>query len=92
MVQEVGHTATIYSMVQQGLGLSVVPRLAIPAAWAARTATTAAAGSAALVSRPLVPKVQRSIMLVKRQQRELSPVAHLVWDLIAAEAVGLLGE
>ena len=33
-----------------------------------------------------------AIMLVKRQQRELSPVAHLVWDLIAAEAVGLLGE
>ena len=92
VVQEVGHTATIYSMVQQGLGLSVVPRLAIPAAWAARAATTAAAGSAALVSRPLVPKVQRSIMLVKRQQRELSPVAHLVWDLIAEEAVGLLGQ
>jgi len=92
VVQEVGHTATIYSMVQQGLGLSVVPRLAIPSAWAAQTATTAAAGSAVLVSRPLVPKVQRSIMLVKRQQRELSPVAHLVWDLIAAEAVGLLGE
>jgi len=92
VVQEVGHTATIHSMVQQGLGLSVVPRLAIPSAWAAQTATTAEAGSAALVSRPLVPRVQRSIMLVKRQQRELSPVAHLVWDLIAAEAVGLLGE
>ena len=66
VVQEVGHTATIYSMVQQGLGLSVVPRLAIPSAWAAQTATTAAAGSAALVSRPLVPKVQRSIMCVFR--------------------------
>ena len=90
VVQEVGHTTTIYSMVQQGLGLSVVPRLAIPSAWAAQTATVAAAGGALLVSRPLVPRVQRSIMLVKRQQRELSPVAHLVWDLIAAEAVSLL--
>ena len=93
VVQDVGHTATIYSMVQQGLGLSVVPRLAIPVGWGKQAATPAkSAGSAVLLSRPLVPKVQRSIMLVKRQQRELSPVAHLVWDLIAAEALNLLDE
>ena len=93
VVQDVGHTATIYSMVQQGLGLSVVPRLAIPVGWGKQAATSSkSAGSAVLLSRRLVPKVQRSIMLVKRQQRELSPVAHLVWDLIAEEAVGLLGQ
>lgn len=90
VVQDAGHTATIYSMVQQGLGLSVVPRLAIPVDWGKRSATAVkAAASAVLVSRRLLPKVQRSIMLVKRQQRELSPVAHLVWDLIAAEALSL---
>lgn len=93
VVQDVGHTATIYSMVQQGLGLSVVPRLAIPVGWGKQAATSSkSAGSAVLLSRRLVPKVQRSIMLVKRQQRELSPVAHLVWDLIAAEALNLLDE
>jgi DNA-binding transcriptional LysR family regulator len=87
VVQDVGHTTTIYSMVEQGLGLSVVPQLAIPNDWKKRAATpTKAAGGAVLVSRKLVPQVQRSIMLVRRQQRELSPVAHGVWDLIADEA------
>ena len=87
VVQDVGHTTTIYSMVEQGLGLSVVPQLAIPDDWKKRAATPAKAASAAvLVSRKLVPQVQRSIMLVRRQQRELSPVAHGVWDLIADEA------
>ena len=87
VVQDVGHTTTIYSMVEQGLGLSVVPQLAIPDDWKKRAATPAkAAGEAVLVSRKLVPQVQRSIMLVRRQQRELSPVAHGVWDLIADEA------
>ena len=87
VVQDVGHTTTIYSMVEQGLGLSVVPQLAIPDDWKKRAATPAkAAGEAVLVSRKLVPQVQRSIMLVRRLQRELSPVAHGVWDLIADEA------
>ncbi|MDL5039117.1 LysR family transcriptional regulator [Comamonas sp. Y6] len=87
VVQDVGHTTTIYSMVEQGLGLSVVPQLAIPNDWKKRAATPAkAASEAVLVSRKLVPQVQRSIMLVRRQQRELSPVAHGVWDLIADEA------
>lgn len=87
VVQDVGHTTTIYSMVEQGLGLSVVPQLAIPDDWKKRVATPAkAASEAVLVSRKLVPQVQRSIMLVRRQQRELSPVAHGVWDLIADEA------
>ena len=89
VVQDVGHTATIYSMVQLGLGLSVVPQLAIPAAWNQRAATPAKApDEAVLVSRKLVPQVQRGIMLARRQQRELSPVAQLVWDLIAEEAAG----
>jgi len=88
VVQDVGHTTTIYSMVQQGLGLSVVPQLAIPAAWKRLAATPARSGEpAVLVSRKLVPQVERGIMLVRRQQRELSPVAHRVWELIADEAV-----
>ena len=86
VVQDVGHPTTIYSMVEQGLGLSVVPQLAVPEAWKKRAASNKAVAEAALVSRRLVPQVQRSIMLVRRLQRELSPVAQLVWDLIADEA------
>lgn len=85
-VQDVGHTTTIYSMVEQGLGLSVVPQLAIPAEWKSRPAASPESNDHTLVSRRLVPQVERSIMLVRRQQRELSPVAHRVWDLIAQEA------
>ena len=87
VVQDVGHTTTIYSMVEQGLGLSVVPQLAIPTDWRSRPASSARKTGAELVSRRLVPQVQRGIMLVRRQQRELSPVAHGVWDLIANEAL-----
>ncbi|WP_218239985.1 LysR family transcriptional regulator [Comamonas fluminis] len=87
VVQDVGHTTTIYSMVEQGLGLSVVPQLAIPADWRSRPASSVRKTGAELVSRRLVPQVQRGIMLVRRQQRELSPVAHGVWDLIANEAL-----
>jgi DNA-binding transcriptional LysR family regulator len=85
VVQDVGHTATIYSMVQQGLGLSVAPQLAVPAAWRARAATPADAPPA-LVSRALMPPVRRGVMLVRRKRRELAPVARMVWDLIADEA------
>lgn len=87
VVQDVGHTATIYSMVQAGLGVSVVPQLAVPIAWMQRMAHPQQSD---LVSRPLMPLVERSIMLVHRQYRALSPVAQRVWDMVATEA-GLLG-
>lgn len=71
-------------MLQAGLGLSVVPELAVPQAW--RTPASGATTPDALASRPLLPRVQRDIMLVRRRQRELSPVAQSVWDLIRGEA------
>lgn len=88
VVQDVGHTATIYSMVEAGLGLSVVPQLAVPAAWMRRQAQPTASE---LVARPLAPLVERSIMLVHRQHRALSPVAQHVWGRVAAEAGRLMG-
>ncbi|MXN30901.1 LysR family transcriptional regulator [Delftia sp. CH05] len=87
VVQEVGHTTTIFCMLQAGLGLSVVPELAVPQAW--RAPASGAPTPDALASRPLLPRVQRDIMLVRRRQRELSPVAQSVWDLIRAEAARL---
>lgn len=87
VVQDVGHTATIYSMVEQGLGLSVVPQLAVPEDWLRRPAGPQGAhGAPVLVSRRLLPQVQRDIMLVRRQHRELAPMAQVVWQLIAEQA------
>jgi DNA-binding transcriptional LysR family regulator len=40
------------------------------------------AGLQALVVRPLLPKVQRTIMLVHRRNRAPSPLAQRVWSLI----------
>jgi len=35
-----------------------------------------------LAVRPLLPAFERNIVLVRRKNRSLSPVAHTVWDLI----------
>lgn len=77
VVQEVGHTTTIFSMVQAGLGITVVPRLAC---------AEQGVESAGLVHRRLLPAVERQIMLVHRRHRQLAPVVQLVWDLVRAVA------
>lgn len=73
VVQEVGHTTTIFSMVQAGLGVAVVPQLAV-----------AGQGleGAGLVQRLLLPVLERQIMLVHRRHRQLAPVVQRVWDLV----------
>lgn len=73
VVQEVGHTTTIFAMVQAGLGITVVPRLAV---------ADQGVESAGLVHRRLLPVVERQIMLVHRRHRRLAPVVQLVWDLV----------
>jgi DNA-binding transcriptional LysR family regulator len=69
--QQVGHPTTAFRMVEQGIGISVMPALAAPPT-----------GLAVLVMRPLLPRVQRSIMLVHRRNRAPSPLAQRVWGLI----------
>ena len=76
VAQVVGHTTTIFRMLDAGLGLSVIPTLALPPE-----------GLARLAVRPLVPRVDREIMLVHRRHRALSPVAQAAWDLVRAVAV-----
>lgn len=76
VVQEVGHATTIFRMLEAGLGMSVVPQLAIGPGDLGE----------ALVQRPLLPRVQRKLMLVHRRNRALVPVAQLAWDLIARVA------
>ncbi|AMM25437.1 LysR family transcriptional regulator [Variovorax sp. PAMC 28711] len=69
--QELGHPTTVFRMVEAGIGISVMPALALPAA-----------GLGALAARPLLPRVQRNIMLIRRRNRALSPVAERVWALV----------
>ena len=69
--QELGHPTTVFRMVEAGLGLSVMPALSLPPA-----------GLQHLTVRPLTPRIQRAIMLVRRKNRALSPLAEGFWDLV----------
>lgn len=51
--------------------MSVLPPLALPLP-----------ENSTLAVRPLLPAFERNIVLVRRKNRSLSPVAHTVWDLI----------
>ncbi|MDB5730517.1 MAG: LysR family transcriptional regulator [Variovorax sp.] len=69
--QQLGHPTTVFRMVEAGIGIGVMPALAVPAA-----------GLRTLAVRPLAPRVQREIMLVHRRNRALSPLAQRVWQLV----------
>lgn len=71
VVQELGHPTTVFRMVEAGIGISVMPGLAVPPQ-----------GLDALAVRPLTPPVQRDILLVHRRNRAPSPLAMRVWRLI----------
>ncbi|MBB6562264.1 DNA-binding transcriptional LysR family regulator [Acidovorax soli] len=71
VAQEVGHVTTIFRMLDAGLGISVVPTLALPPA-----------GLQGLEVRPLTPRVERAIVLVRRANRALAPVAEVAWALV----------
>jgi DNA-binding transcriptional LysR family regulator len=71
VAQEVGHVTTIFRMLDTGLGISVVPMLALPPA-----------GLQGLVMRPLLPRIDRHIALVRRAHRTLTPTAELAWQLV----------
>lgn len=72
VVQEVGHVTTAFRMVEAGIGISIMPRLAIPPQ-----------GLPGLLVAELVPQVERAIMLVRRRQRSLPAAAQAVWDRVA---------
>ncbi|PRY00137.1 LysR family transcriptional regulator [Paraburkholderia sp. BL25I1N1] len=71
VVQELGHSATVFGLVEAGVGVSVLPWLALPLP-----------AGAALVARPLEPRAERTVELVRRRDRSLSPAAEAVWGLI----------
>lgn len=76
VVQGVGHVTTIFRMLDAGLGISVVPRLALPPA-----------ELDGLVMRPLIPRVERRLALIRRANRTLAPVANTVWQLVSRIAL-----
>jgi DNA-binding transcriptional LysR family regulator len=71
--QELGHPTTVFQMVEAGIGLTVMPSLAVPPG-----------GLHGLVMRPLLPRLERTVMLVRRRDRALSPVAERVWRIVSA--------
>ncbi|XTZ39503.1 LysR substrate-binding domain-containing protein [Salmonella enterica] len=75
IVQEIGHPATLFPMVEAGIGISVLPALALPLPQ----------GSQLQVKR-LVPQMQRKIMLVRRKNRSLSGAAQALWEEVKKQA------
>ena len=71
IVQELRHPATVYGLVEAGVGISVLPWLALPLPQ-----------GSSLVARPLTPRAERTVELVRRRDRSLSPAAEAVWGLI----------
>jgi DNA-binding transcriptional LysR family regulator len=71
VVQELGHSATVFGLVEAGVGISVLPWLALPVP-----------EGSSLVARSLVPRAERTVELVRRRDRSLSPAAEAVWALI----------
>ena len=75
IVQQIGHPATLFPMVEAGIGISVLPALALPLPQ-----------DSSLVVRPLVPVVDRQLMLVRRKNRSLSRAAEVIWQVVGQQA------
>ena len=69
VVQDIGHPATLFPMVDAGIGISILPALALPLP-----------AGRALTVRRLYPEINRSLMLVKRKNRSLTPAAQAIWQ------------
>ncbi|HTH62852.1 MAG TPA: LysR substrate-binding domain-containing protein [Paraburkholderia sp.] len=71
IVQDLRHPATVFGLVEAGVGISVLPWLALPLP-----------EGSSLVARALAPRAERTVELVRRRDRSLSPAAEAVWGLI----------
>ncbi|MBN9411509.1 MAG: LysR family transcriptional regulator [Burkholderiales bacterium] len=72
---DVGNPTTAFRMVAEGLGVSILPALALPLPDARN-----------LRALPLSPALRRRVVLVRRRNRSLSAAARAVWNLIAEVA------
>lgn len=71
IVQELAHSATVFGLVQAGVGVSILPSLSLPLP-----------EGASLVAVPLTPRGERTVARVRRRGRSLSPAADAVWSLV----------
>src|SRR5436305_4242330 len=73
---ETRHVSTLVSFVESGLGVAAVPRLSMPRK-----------GHPLLVSVPIIePEVTRTVGLIKRRGRSLSPAAEHLYGMLRATA------
>ncbi|MCX8956703.1 LysR family transcriptional regulator [Erwinia psidii] len=75
IVQEIGHPATLYPMVEAGIGISILPALALPLPQ-----------GRPLLIRRMVPEINRTIMLIRRRNRSLTPAADAIWQEVRQQA------
>ncbi|MEL5446689.1 LysR family transcriptional regulator [Serratia ureilytica] len=75
VVQEIGHPATLFPMVAEGIGISIFPALALPLPEGGR-----------LRVRRLVPEINRALMLVRRKNRSLTPAVEAIWQVARQQA------
>ncbi|EJI4858958.1 LysR family transcriptional regulator [Salmonella enterica] len=71
VIQELGHVSTIFRILQSGIGVSVIPQLALPSL-----------KDSGLTICQLCPTETRRLLLARRHNRSLSPAATAVWTLI----------
>ncbi|MDL4914439.1 MAG: LysR family transcriptional regulator [Enterobacterales bacterium endosymbiont of Blomia tropicalis] len=76
VVQEIGHPATLFPMVEAGIGISILPALALPLP-----------AGRALTVRRLYPEINRSLTLIKRKNRSLTPAAEAIWQEVRQQAM-----
>lgn len=75
IVQEIGHPATLFPMVEAGIGISVLPALALPLPQGSR-----------LVVKRFTPAIERQLMLVRRKNRSLSGAAQAIWEVVRIQS------
>ncbi|OWY39541.1 LysR family transcriptional regulator [Xenophilus sp. AP218F] len=73
VAQQLGHSQSVFRMVEAGIGVSVTPGLALPLPQ-----------GSALRLRPLLPRESRRIVLIRRRNRTLSPAAERLWQMVLA--------
>ena len=77
VVQELGHPTTVFRMVEAGIGITVLPALAL---------TAAELQGRALAVCHLTPRIDRRVMLVHRKHRALAPMVQQLWHMVAEVA------
>ncbi|UTH74360.1 LysR family transcriptional regulator [Chromobacterium sp. IIBBL 290-4] len=73
VIVELGHSHSVFKMVDAGMGLSVTPGLALPFPEGCHLTVV-----------PLKPRASRRIVLLRRRNRTLSPAAEHLWRLVLA--------